>query len=425
MKPWIADRLDAEWPEDERNREGGRGVPEVDRDAKAGRPDAVDVERVEEVLRICLADAGGVRGRPHLRGGGAADLLPAVVALDALAQRVAHLDAGRLEDPDLDDVGVVERATDVDARAETLRLQHVTGDRRRRDPQVRDVDAGRGESRDHGALDHPAGVGGVAARHHAGARLERGAERRAEAHGDLGREVDVDAADDAVAAEQAARGSTLPDDVLVDLRAGLDHLERIDPDAGKDACLGADHRVVPDGDVLVDPCVVAQVAAVADDRALHDRSTPHMHAGTEDRVRHPRARLQRHAAREHGVRPDGRRLGDPAVRPDERGPFDRREVAHGGVLGDPHVARQADPGDLEPDLPLQGVEVRDAELLERPDVVPVAVEDVPVHRHAALEQVREDVLREVRGRVCGDVSQHLRLDHVDPGVDGVGEHLAP
>jgi hypothetical protein len=40
-------------------------------------------------------------------------------------------------------------------------------------------------------------------------------------------------------------------------------------------------------------------------------------------------------------------------------------------------------------------------------------------------QQREQLLREVERPVGRDVAQHLRLEHVDAGVDRVGEHLAP
>ena len=77
------------------------------------------------------------------------------------------------------------------------------------------------------------------------------------------------------------------------------------------------------------------------------------------------------------------------------------------------------------DLAVERVEVRLAELVEVPDVLPVAVADHPVQRPAHLEQQREELLREVVRPVGRDVLQHLGLEHVDPGVDRVREDLAP
>ncbi len=74
---------------------------------------------------------------------------------------------------------------------------------------------------------------------------------------------------------------------------------------------------------------------------------------------------------------------------------------------------------------VERVEVRLPVLVEVPDVLPVAVEDVAVDRPAHLEQQREELLREVVRPVLRDVLQHLGLEHVDAGVDRVGEDLAP
>ena len=83
------------------------------------------------------------------------------------------------------------------------------------------------------------------------------------------------------------------------------------------------------------------------------------------------------------------------------------------------------PGMFSAHLLVERVEVRLAVLVEVADVLPVAVADVAVDRPAHLEQQREELLREVVRPVGRDVLQHLRLEHVDAGVDRVGEHLPP
>ncbi len=83
------------------------------------------------------------------------------------------------------------------------------------------------------------------------------------------------------------------------------------------------------------------------------------------------------------------------------------------------------PGMFELHSLVERVEVRLAELVEVADVLPVAVEHAAVDRAAHLEQQREQLFREVVRAVGGDVLQHLGLEHVDAGVDRVGEDLAP
>ena len=103
----------------------------------------------------------------------------------------------------------------------------------------------------------------------------------------------------------------------------------------------------------------------------------------------------------------------------------RVEIVHVDAVAEPDVPAEPDAADLEPHLLVERVEVRLAVLVEVADVLPVAVEDAAVHRPAHLEQEREELLREVERTVRRDVLQHLRLEHVDAGVDRVGEDLPP
>ena len=83
------------------------------------------------------------------------------------------------------------------------------------------------------------------------------------------------------------------------------------------------------------------------------------------------------------------------------------------------------PGMSSSTCAVERVEVRLPVLVEVADVLPVAVADHPVQRPAHLEQQREELLREVVRPVGRDVLEHLRLEHVDAGVDRVREDLAP
>ena len=89
------------------------------------------------------------------------------------------------------------------------------------------------------------------------------------------------------------------------------------------------------------------------------------------------------------------------------------------------LPRSRMPGMFRRTLLVERVEVRLPELVEVADVLPVAVEHMPVDRPAHLEQQREELLREVVRPVGRDVRQHLGLEHVDAGVDRVREDLAP
>ena len=132
-----------------------------------------------------------------------------------------------------------------------------------------------------------------------------------------------------------------------------------------------------------------------------------------------------HPLRKDGVRADDGVRRDLAVVADERRAFDVVDGSDLDPLAQPHVAAQADAGDAQAHALVEGIEVRLAKLLERADVLPVAVEHVPVDRPAHLEEQREQLLREIERAVTRHMSEHLGLDDVDARVDRVGEHLAP
>jgi hypothetical protein len=94
-------------------------------------------------------------------------------------------------------------------------------------------------------------------RHTGGPALEGTAEGRGEAQRDVGREIDVDHPRNALFAEDARGAARLPDEALVQLRARLHLLERVDPDTGEDHALGSDRHLVADRDSLVDADVRA------------------------------------------------------------------------------------------------------------------------------------------------------------------------
>src|SRR5439155_21583441 len=196
----------------------------------------------------------------------------------------------------------------------------------------------------------------------------------------LGRQVDVDQALHAVAAEHARATARLPDQARVDLRAGLDFLVRVDAEPGEDHTLRADRHFVADRDALVQADVCAEIARAADDRTLDDRAAANVRSRLGHRTLNPRTLAQRRVRPEHGVRPDAGLAGDPAVVPDERRALDLVEVVEVDAFADPDVAAELNPGDGERDLAVEGVVVPLPVLIQVADVLPVTVE------HAAVER---------------------------------------
>ena len=84
------------------------------------------------------------------------------------------------------------------------------------------------------------------------------------------------------------------------------------------------------------------------------------------------------------------------------------------------------PGDLDAHPAVEDVLVRAAVRLERADVLPVAVDHVAVQRAGRRSSTAGNTSPEKSTTSpSGMKSKTLGLEHVDAGVDRVGEHLAP
>src|SRR5262249_17503389 len=226
------------------------------------------------------------------------------VLLDLLLQPRRELDARVLEEAHLDQLRVRRGDAYVDACVEPLRLHEVAGDRSGDDAQVGDRDAGRDQPGDDRALHEPAGRWALARGDDARVALQRRPERSTHADGDLGRQVDVHESLDAVGAEEGRPRARLPDQVLVDLRARLGLLVRVDAHARHDDALRADRHLVADRDALVNADVRADVARTPDHRALDQRGGADVGRRIDDRPGRPRTLAQRHARAEHALRTD-------------------------------------------------------------------------------------------------------------------------
>ncbi len=128
---------------------------------------------------------------------------------------------------------------------------------------------------------------------------------------------------------------------------------------------------------------------------------------------------------EHGVRAQVRARFDPAAVADHDRLVDARLGAQLDVGADPPTVAELESVDLHAHAAVEHVGVRPAVGLERADVLPVPFGDVTVQRVAMVEERGKHVAGEVDDFTVGDEVEHRGLEHVDAGVDGVGEHLAP
>ena len=145
----------------------------------------------------------------------------------------------------------------------------------------------------------------------------------------------------------------------------------------------------------------------------------------DDRALDVRVAANHHVGSQHGVGTQVRARFDPAVVADERGPLDSGVGVDLRPLPHPQALRHPEAGHVDLDLAVEDVLMGLHVGLERAHILPVAVGHVAEERLAVCEQLREHVAREVVGLPFGDVVEDLRLQDVDPGVDGVAEDLTP
>ena len=125
-------------------------------------------------------------------------------------------------------------------------------------------------------------------------------------------------------------------------------------------------------------------------------------------------------------RPDDRRAGgDAHVAPQHDRRFDVRGGVDARAFAGPHAGLDLGAGEADPDFAGDGVVVRFLVLLEVADVGPVRVDHVAAELRAVAQHVGEEILREIVHLAALHAVEDPGLEHVDAGVDRVGEHLAP
>ena len=241
----------------------------------------------------------------------------------------------------------------------------------------------------------------------------------------LGGQVDVADAGDAGFVEQRAGAPALPDDRLGDDRSGFDRLIGIYLYIRLKDGVVADVGVVAHDHPVLDPATLLDVGAAPDHAAAQAGPGPDVGVVVDDRPVQEGVALHDHARADHGV------LAQAGARLDLGEVADEHGGGQDGVGVDLGPLPQPDPGpDLEPaqvdlDLAVEDVLVGSLVGLQAADVLPVAVGHEAEQRRALGEQLGEHVGGEVGRLAVRDVLEHLRLEHVDAGVDGVGEDLAP
>ena len=166
-------------------------------------------------------------------------------------------------------------------------------------------------------------------------------------------------------------------------------------------------------------------ARPADDAAPQRRPGPDVDVVVDDGARQGGVVLDHHVRAQHGVLADAGPGLDPAVVADDDRAGDLGRRVDVGAFPEPDPVPQPEAGDVDGDPLVEDVAVGPVVGVDGADVLPVAVDHEPLDGQPPLEGGREHRLGEVDRLVLGDEVEDLGLQHVDAGVDGVGEDLAP
>ncbi len=324
-----------------------------------------------------------------------AEVLSVEEALELALHPLVDVAALGVEEADLHAVGVSRGQPNGDPALRSLAAHLEAGQGHRGELEIHHVHTGQVETGDESALERACRTARVATRRDHGALLQRRAVGHGQADRHLGGDVDVRQAPNPATAEERARSPALPDHRGGDDRAGLDRLERIYLDPRVHDRVLADEALVTDDDALVGASPVSQVARPSDNRSAQSHSGPYVYVIVHDGPLQVCLRLHDDVGPEHRVGLEiGARL-DSAVVADQHGPDHVRLGREVGALAEADAISDLESGKLDSHATVEDLPVHSVIRLERTDVFPVPVHDVPVQRKALLEHRREDVTGEV------------------------------
>src|SRR5258708_36283817 len=248
----------------------------------------------EEGVAVLLAHSRDLDDPADVVVRASAEVLAEERVLDLALLGLVHVQRLPVEELDVTHPHVERGDADVDAagRAHAARLK--AADRERRLGEVRDVHAGADDPGHERTLQDPAGTVLVAVHRDRGAARQRRRVRRAEARGELRREVDVHEPGHAEPSEERPAALGSPDEARPDVRAVLDLLVRPDLHGRAHARALVDDRVVADDRAFLEDHARFERALPADDGAAQIGAFADVAVAPHDRALDARELIDRH-----------------------------------------------------------------------------------------------------------------------------------
>ena len=405
----------------------GAAIGVVDHHLGGTGADGVLVDEAQNSLFIILDVILGEAESSRVLHLGPAEVLAEEEPLDPLLAAGGEVHPPLVEELDVDQRGLEGRAPDVHPRHCPV-LAHLIADHGDgRDAQVVDVHPGREESADDGPVDETRGPVRVPAGADERVLPERGAEGGPQLDGELGRDLDVAQPRDAVGPKERARPPVAPD------QAGREDGPVLHQLLGPDLDVGLDHRPFADAAAIADQGPLEQPGARLDLAAASHHVLGQGRARTDSDLVPEHGVGDNRPVLHHAVVPDDA-VGDarvglhPGILPDQDGPPKARGEIHPAAIIQPDRLVQAlhlASGDLHPYPSGKDVLMGEAVLHQVSHIPPVALGHIAVEPPPLSHHQGEKVLAEIEIPPGGDQVQHGGLQHVDPGVHRIAEHLAP
>src|SRR2546430_1107632 len=377
------DRLDSEHVQKLREELCGRTVRVIDHDLRLRLGGLLAPRHFrEERFAVGLADAGRFEYPADVLIGNAAQVFPEEGVLHLSLLPWVHVQRLAIEELHIAPAHVERRDTHVDAarRAEAPGVE--PSDRKRRLRQVGDVNARADDAAHQPALQHSARAVLVAIHRDRCTLLEGRRVGRSKAGHELGRQVDIDDARDAEAAEKRSTSLCAPDEARPNDRARFDLF--VGPDLHLCAHTGmlADDRVIADHAAFLKDHTRLQRALPTDDRAVQVGALADVRVTPDDRAVDYGADVDRNVVAQHGWPDDLGERPDLDALTQEDGPGQSSGLVDLDIAGGPHAGEELLTEVPTFDLPTDEVGVRARIFGDGPDVGPVPLGHVPVERLA-------------------------------------------